>query len=367
MTHKLHIANTFFEWELETDPNVPLSEAFYQHSIYLQLQFLPLLYADPHDAIAVSDRPSADDLSFLQTQGIAIPHLFTLDEKPFPKEWKIESWGPSRLIAKWAKQHGLTYPIPDWQLVKQINSKRFSFENSPQLPGSALLRQETQTKEWLQSCKGKKVLKTCFGLSGKGHLFVEDGSPSWDRISSFLQKEWNRGLPVIGEPWMRRVLDFSTQWQIESNTQVHYLGATLCHNDERGQYRATSAGEEDALFGAHIPFLVQHRHIAETLLCTIAQLGFFGNVGIDAMVYTLPQSPEALQLHPIVEINARKTMGWAAMAFQKRYFPKEEICLRFAPKHRGYLPHLLRLKNGKTMHFPRNLDRSSTVMALTAP
>jgi hypothetical protein len=334
MKPKLHIANTFFEWELETEPNIPLPEAFYQSPIHLQLQFLPLLYAD---AMVVTDKPTAD------------AKMFTFDDKTFPKDAEIESWGASRLIAKWAKQRGLTYHMPDWQIVKQINSKQFSFENSPKLPGSALLTNETQTKEWLQHCPGKKVLKTCFGLSGKGHLFVDKGS---ERISSFLQKEWNKGLPVIAEPWMPRILDFSTQWQIGPQSQVHYLGATLCRNDERGQYRSNTVGEEKTLFGPHLPFLAQHRKIAEPLLQKIANLGFFGNIGIDAMLY----NPENPQLHPIVEINARKTMGWAALAFQKRHYPDKTISFCFAPGKEGYLPHQLTLKTGKTIHFLRNLS-----------
>ena len=55
-------------------------------------------------------------------------------------------------------------------------------------------------------------------------------------------------------------------------------------------------------------------------------LGYFGNVGIDAMVYRSENGP---QLHPIVEINARKTMGFAALELQKRHFPNKTITLSF--------------------------------------
>ncbi len=58
--HTLHIANTFFEWELSSESNCSLYEAFHQHPVYLQLQFLPLLYASKMDALVVSDLPSAE-------------------------------------------------------------------------------------------------------------------------------------------------------------------------------------------------------------------------------------------------------------------------------------------------------------------
>jgi hypothetical protein len=74
-------------------------------------------------------------------------------------------------------------------------------------------------------------------------------------------------------------------------------------------------------FRGCFPFLQDHCKKAIPLLGKIAEVGYFGHVGIDAMLYTLPEDPHTLHLHPVVEINARKTMGWAALAFQRRYFP----------------------------------------------
>ena len=130
--HKLHIANTFFEWELESSPNVSLCEAFSQHPIFLQLQFLPVLYANSNDALLFTNRPISSYWELLSSSGIPTFRYFTLEDREFLPDLEIESWGPSRLIAEWAKTKGLHYFIPDWNVVKEVNSKRRA---SSRLPG----------------------------------------------------------------------------------------------------------------------------------------------------------------------------------------------------------------------------------------
>lgn len=343
--HKLHIANTFFEWELENSPSVGLREAFLQHPIFLQLQFLPVLYGGEEDAMLISDEPGQE---YWDALNVKPPTHFILEE--FPKNLEIESWGPSQLIAHWAKSRGLNYYIPSWEVVKEVNSKHFSFENSPKLPGAELLFNELQAKRWLESFPGSKVLKTCYGVSGKGHFIIE--TEEWKRIAFFLQGEWKKNLPVIAEPWVERILDFSTQWLIDKNGEVLYLGSTICKNDRRGQYQHNEVGDEKMLFGDYFTYLIEHRQKAESMLHLIASKGFFGNVGIDAMLYNFAQNTH---LQPIVEINARKTMGWAAIAFQKRHFPNGKIRFRFAQGQEGFLPKFLVLKHAKKVTFQRNL------------
>jgi hypothetical protein len=242
--------------------------------------------------------------------------------------------------------------MPEWELVRQVNSKRFSFECSPKLPHATLLNDAMQAKEWLHLFEGKKVLKTCYGLSGTGHLIIDDPS----RIAPFLQAQWDKELPVIAEPWVQRILDFSTQWSIGKDKSVLYIGSTLCANDDRGQYRFNTVGDEKLLFGTHFAFLQEHRRIVEPILSKIAKLGFFGNVGVDAMLYVLPEKPGAILLHPIVEINARKTMGWAALAFQRKHFPNHTLRFCYAKGNQGYLPQAAKTKTGKIFPFKRNLS-----------
>lgn len=266
----LHICNTFFETELESSSIKPLGDWMRSHPVVLQLQFLPLLYALPNDRILVTELPENPD-----------PRLCLIDTPP--KNLPIEHWGPSRAIAAWAKKHGIPYSIPDWEWVRTINSKVFSFTESPKLPGAKLLQTQEEIREWIEKTPDPKVLKTPFGTAGRGH----DHRPNVKRLYM---------PPMIGEPWVERVQDFSTQW-----LNGKLLGVTVFENEPNGTYKGTFAGEVEKWA------LDEHLAIARPL---IEKMGYSGNVGIDAFIYLWEGKK---RVHPIVEINARKTMSWVAL------------------------------------------------------
>jgi hypothetical protein len=272
-----------------------------------QLQFLPLLYADSDDVILVSDLPDNPD-----------PRLCLFEKAP--KGLPIEHWGPSQAIASWAKSQGIPYSIPDWDLIRTINSKIFSFNNSPQLPGAELLHTQAEIASWIEKTPGPKVLKTPFGTAGKGHLF-----PHVKQLYT---------PPLIGEPWVERVLDFSTQWK---NGKL--LGVTCFENEIHGTYKGTFVGKVDPWA------LEEHLTIAKSLVEKVGQMGYRDHIGIDAFIYLRGGKKT---VHPIVEINARKTMSWAALQT-----PSQQ--LYYTRKSNGLLPKEL-LIGTKRICFSRNIQ-----------
>lgn len=332
----LHIANTNFEWELAQNQPVSLIQAIEHHPISLQLQFLPLLYADPLDGIAVTALPGPE---FTCTH-----RLHLLSDTSFPYE-HIESWGASPSTAAWAATQHIACRVPSKEIARKVNSKAFSFTHSPKLPGSALLHSGREVHEWCATVEGPKVLKTCFGFSGRGHLLLP--CPP-ETLKRFIEKEFQQCHPIIGEPWVVRTLDFSTQWIIHPNQQITYLGETICVNSPRGQYLETQVG------GAlQLPehFLEKHKEIAFPILQKMATEGYFGNVGIDAMIYNHDR------LQPIVEINARKTMGYVALKLQQTRFPKQTISLSYqsASQLANLLPHSVAKQDGSLVKFAKQL------------
>jgi len=260
------------------------------------LQTLPLLYAPSKDLVLVSDLDVPLDIG------------------------AIEDWGASRAIKAWAKDLGIPYSMPDWETVRTVNSKIFSFAHSPKLPLASLLHSEKEVLDWIEKVPGRKVLKTAFGTTGRGHFHI----PGKGDLAAFLKKEFAMSRAVIGEPWVERILDFSTQWKDSA-----LLGATVCENTKDGSYRATLAGPRNQIFGSFEWALEEHISIAKPILEKIRNLGFFGNLGIDAFVY-LWEGKERLQ--PIVEINGRKTMSWAALQIQEKK-PYRPLCFNFSPRN----------------------------------
>jgi hypothetical protein len=320
----LHIANTNFESELEGKPQM--------NPIFLQLQFLPLLYAGKEDGIGVTHAPVP---SFCE------PKWHLLDENKFPYS-EVKSWGASPTIATWAKKHHLTFAMPPWDVVQAVNSKAFSFTEAPKLPGAALIHSWEELQQWDAKMAGPKVLKSCFGVSGRGHLFL----PS-DRMKKFAETEFLAGRPLIAEPWVERKLDFSTQWVIHPDRAIEFIGPTICISNKRGSYAANEVGDLPLL----APYLEKHQEIVTPILHKMAKLGYFGNVGIDAMVW----GNDLLQ--PVVEINARKTMGWVALEFAKHHFRKQTIRLSYVTtsNNTNLLPDGVMQKDGSVIRFERKL------------
>ncbi|MBX7067194.1 MAG: hypothetical protein K1X28_08185 [Parachlamydiales bacterium] len=289
---RLHICNTFFEKELETSSTKPLAEWMRSHPIVMQLQFLPLLYAGPNDHILVSDLPDNPD-----------PRLCLIDNPP--KKIPIEHWGPSRAIAAWAQKHRIPYSMPDWEWVRTINSKVFSFTESPKLPWAKLLNTQEEVREWIEKTPDPKVLKTPFGTAGRGH----DHHPNVKRLYK---------TPIIGEPWVQRVQDFSTQWR-----DGKLIGVTVFENEPNGTYKGTYAGEVEKWA------LQEHLSVAKPL---IEKLQYSGNIGIDAFIYLWEGKK---RVHPVVEINARKTMSWVALQMPEKRLYYTRSLQGLLPDHLG--------------------------------
>lgn len=362
---QLHIANTFFEHELASPQLTSLRTGLFSHSLYLQLQYLPFLYGKSDDGVLVTHPPSPHFLYDLESIGVDGPKKWHLLEEKIPSSYTcVESWGQSRSVASWAKQHQLAYTTPPWELTQLINSKAFSFTHGTRLPYATLLYTQEELSRWMHSFPGNKVLKTCYGLSGCGHFHLYCSSTKeYAQALAFSYSEWKQGRPILAEPWVDRVLDFSTQWYITSDGQVHYIGATICENDSFGRYRATRISSEMELFGDFFPFLEQHKiHVMEMLLA-ITKDGFFGNIGIDAMIYRYPDKHSSLSLQPIVEINARKTMGWVALEIHRRYFSHQSLRMTLEktnPLFPSLLPQSIEQNNTKPLCFPKQLSLVAT-------
>lgn len=309
----LHIANVNFEWELETHSQLPIKEALQVHPNFMQLQFLPFLYAKEGDGVVVTHKPSAE---FLDDKPATL-HLF--DEKITGYD-QMDTWGWSHAIARWTN---LPYIVPTH--LREWASKVFSFTHSPHLPGAELLNHMEEVETWLKKVPYPKVLKTCYGWAGRGR-FILDSEERFLTIQKKIAKIFEKGQSLIGEPWVKRDLDFSTQWMLDK--EPIYLGATVMENSPQGAYSKTWVGQD-------IPFLEEHIEKAQHPLELLCKQGYTGNAGIDAMVYENT-------LHPIVEINLRKTMGWLALKLQKN--------LSYQTPGEGLLPtHLEKIR------FPKQL------------
>ena len=306
----LHICNVNFEWELETYSKLGIKESFMIHPNFMQLQFLPFLYANEGDGVVVTHLPP-EIPSHLNV------HLF---ENKIEGYDRVETWGHSKAIKRWSP---IPYSPPNH--LYEMASRSFSFNNSPTLPGAKLLHHPDEVNAWLKTGPYPKVIKKCFGLAGQRRWILQ--KPEALPLKAF--DEFKNGHLLIGEPWVNRELDFSTQWFIDG--EITYLGSTTLENTKTGVYSKTYIGRK-------IPFLSEHLDQVQVPLKRLQEMGYQGNVGIDSMIYDQ-------KLHPVVEINLRKTMGWVALKLGKS--------VAYETGTEGLLPKFLDI--GKKITFQKQL------------
>ena len=345
---KLHLGNINFEWELKNCSTLPFKEAFHAHKHFLQLQFLPLLYARESDEVLVTHLPPEEFQNRLP--------LRLTSATSFPKR-ELETWGWSENGKKWADKRSVIYEPPLFQVVRRVASKAYGFTHSPTLPDAHLFHSVEEAEKWAAKGPYPKVLKTCYDLAGMGR-FLLSSAEDFLRFKQRIVNVFKEGHPLIGEPWVKRLLDFSTQWTISKTGAITYLGATIMENKSSGQYKKTIVGEEKSLFASYAPFLGQHLEKVKGPLSRITSEGYFGHLGIDAMVYHHPTKKDKL-LHPIVEFNLRKTMGFLALKlFEKQSFPFVELSY-VSKQGPGLLPHFLTTSNGDKIFFQKQLELQS--------
>jgi hypothetical protein len=202
--------------------------------------------------------------------------------------------------------------LRDIKLEQWLNSKLTSTEliiKENWSPETYLLRSEE--KRHVPFSKTPMISKDPFEMSGRGFRLYPNGLNE-KSISDFENKT------LILEPLLNRTYDFS-----------HYVfpdGKVICYQnlvDQKFQYKGTlfrdwkSARIEDLNFYSLIPLSnwVQFKLQLETIKSYYAQKVLFSELkfgfSIDSLVY------DQTKIHPLCEVNFRRTMGRVAYEFSE--------------------------------------------------
>ncbi|NGP61601.1 DUF3182 family protein [Paenibacillus thiaminolyticus] len=218
--------------------------------------------------------------------------------------WAVYAVTPSAAVL--AQRFGVGARIPAAHIASRVNSKAYSHRLAVRLgwnpPGHVAEDADEAMRigtELLRQA-GKLVLKDPYGVSGSGNLAV-DSAPLLERLIGFMRDQQRAGKPVqlLLEPWLEKEIDFSCHLQIRPDGAVSLLGVQQMVN--RGHnYGGSHAGE---------PELAERLNASgyfaamEQLAATLYEEGYFGPVCVDSMLLA------GGRVHPVVEINARHSMG----------------------------------------------------------
>ncbi len=305
----LHLGNIYADLDLTPSSN-SIANFLSLHPNYLQLQFLPLLYREKE----------SDPLLLFHRAPKGFEDRCQLDHPNFNlSQISIEPWGISDSFLKLLPLEKKTL-FPSLSLVKTLASKAWSFPFTA-MPNSLLI----DSSDALTTFFSKNpipvpfVIKKAYGFSSRGNiLFLKDQDLRNPLKIAPLYQEIEKD-PLIVQPWLTRSFDFSTQWKIETRSMT-CLGATELLNSSRGSYLGNVYDQNDPFLKTKFPLIENHYLYVQPILEMIQQLGYRGNIGLDAFFYL---EKNRTVLHPLIEINLRKTMGFVTIALAKNRYPNQ--------------------------------------------
>lgn len=203
-------------------------------------------------------------------------------------------------------------------------------------PDHAIRRMQSMIESWPSELGRNFTLKPRLGTSGRGRVPGVDGCVDSPAVRGALKRLARRGGAIL-EPWFKRKLDLSAQMHVASNGDVTLLGTLeqivapsgvyLGHRaeiDSRGRVFSGSVYDETL------------RETAAIAAKRASTKGFFGPCGIDAFSFELRDCngiPRDV-LRPIVEFNARFTLGTISIGVVRRALEQIKEPLDLTPGSR---------------------------------
>jgi hypothetical protein len=307
--------NADFEVELSSDARRPYrrTQAFAALNRRLSAQLLwlttpgdALLVEEPWpDALAEEARRRGVGLVSTRERGSQAGRLFT-------------PWGWTPTAAAAGERAGADVRPVAFDVVERVNSKLWSHalevETGWVSPGACVARTvEELTEAAARACPGagdKWVVKSPYGFAARDRVLgrgprVEGAQGAW------AARRFARGESLIFQPWLEVVREYGVVTEVGRDGSHRVLGVS----DLRTNGAGTGVGY--VLGRPPSPARMEELEGVAALVCArLYSEGYCGPAGIDALEH-------AGGLHPLLEVNARYTMGFVALAVERSLAPTE--------------------------------------------
>ncbi|MFN3201342.1 MAG: hypothetical protein ACE366_23275 [Bradymonadia bacterium] len=342
------------------------------------LQTIPMLLASADDIVLLSEPPPKPHLERLRQLGVSVPNWRCV-RSPKNARGSLAYWSnPMRLqgerlgaLKPWGWGPDALYALSG--VIRPAHGGDISLpppwtdehQHLPWHPGLRTLSSKAQSAQWAHEIAAsgprapwiddtpdvlgrpfteahdaeaaladvlerwpRAVVKGAFGSSGRDMIRVDarELREHAEVRGRWLDRVLRRHGAVVVEPWLSKVIDVGVQIEIQGDGSVRVIGLGRFLTDIRGQYQGALLGDPTS----GLPYEVAtwwHAHDVPSALIHHARLvgeklsaaGHRGPAGIDGLVHR--GALGRLRLRPLVEINARFTMGRVALALEKHLEP----------------------------------------------
>lgn len=218
------------------------------------------------------------------------------------------AWLPTpRALMALARAGASRLPVPDFEVLRQVNDRRFSLNLGATLPGQCVATTIEEVAAVLSqpSPRGNWLVRRPHGFAGRGRRRVRFDEVMTD-ARSWIEASLRLSGALVVEPWVERLADFGLHGHV-SPAGVIVLGEpTLQTMTEDGMWLETRRVRSGELGRDEAYSLATTANAAGDAL---ARAGYFGPFGIDAFRWRDEHGKQ--HWNPRCEINARYSMGWA--------------------------------------------------------
>lgn len=258
----------------------------------------------------------------LPKKGRTLPAAF------WDKMERVEVWGwdlSVRLLLYRLGAPERLLPAVEWVngVVRPLSSRETAVSLLPllrrELPGTAGRSCWCRTLEDVGTAVreyGDALCKVAWSCSGRGVFPVS--SPWSEGTAMRIGKSLNRCGGIAVEPFYDRVSDLAMEF-VSTGTEVRFEGMSVFVTSGAGRYGGNIVASDERL-SAGLPQVIQAqlplvREVLTRHLALLLAGRYAGPLGVDMMVVRLPDGQVAL--HPCVEINLRRTMGFVALHLRR--------------------------------------------------
>ncbi len=356
-----------FEARLERPTDTPSGATM---TVARDLAAVLIFLAAADDVVVTPVAPSAESLSRLTRAGFQVPELLVgspteaLDQLADRPVSAIEGWGDTPTVREGRRRLNRSDASPPLEASSKLWAAevlraycRLEDPGPPRgehherdagfpEPGPAVVGRRCSTSADVLAARDaghdagfeQIVVKRPWSASGQARRrFPTDGSTRDIEDDRWLRRALTHG-PVLVEPWLDRRADLSVLLDVSARDleagPVPRVTAMRFLTGHQGVYRGhvladPTFGLPEALkkrlaFGAEGGFAGRLNRLGAFVRRRLAEVGHRGPAAIDLMIYRPPGAddvPEAWAVKPIVEINARRTMGHVAAALRTHLAP----------------------------------------------
>ncbi len=316
MSSRLWFMNAEFEDELAHRVGAYRRPAFFD-ALNERLAPHLLWLARAGDALLIPERLAQTLESEAARREVELISLNNLE----PQTHRVFTpWGWTQSAAASGEKVGAVVQSISFETVRRVNSKLWSHALEVELGvaehGAATATTFEELREAVaRACPlagDKWVIKSPFGFAarervlGRGPI-IEEPQAKWSR------GRLNKGEALLFEPWLEVTREYGVVMEILKDGATEIRGISDLQANGAGTGVGYLLGREPAAHRVR-----ELESIAASVSKRLFAEGYHGPVGIDALEH-------ARGLRPLLEINARYTMGFIALAIERSLKPQKPI------------------------------------------